>query len=1236
MLGFQPFGAIFKTYVMKRDVLFLLVLVAVFLLTLFLQYNFKDEYITRIDRQKIGEVLSTKQNKVESWFKKVSATLGEEKESVKPDFSDFQPPEGMEDVALCIYKNDRLVYWNDNKIPYNKLDTITEPGVVKLDNGWYWYLYRDITPYKAVSLILIKNTYPHDNQYLVEEFQTGFNIPADVGISLNEDEGIPVESQEEEYLFSLLPDEDVQKNSYILLFGSLYILLFFLFLIFLYELLQRRASGKKRIFWIGVVGAGLAILRYVMVVYEIPTALYDLPVFDPSHYATSFFIPSLGDLLFLLISIFFVLYLLMVYIRNKGISKNLSAVKKIMLLFIVAAVNVGWFVLCHSLLSSVIYNSNITLSFYDFFDISVYSILSIFAYLLIFVNYFLLLHILVEKISSFFSWKSFIYIYFPFLVLIGGIFFIIGYDFHIVVNLFFLVINFLYSLFLFRFPGRHYSQYVLILFITVLFITFFTEYHSDRQERQKRQILVTSLENERDRVGEYLFETIEEQMQTDPVLKDYMKKHLANEPYIHEYLQEEYFHGYFRKYEMQISVCDSNDELEVIEDNTSEIYHCYSFFENMIQEEGLQLENSNFYYLDNNSGRISYIGLVEFYDENEDTAKTLYVSLDSKLTDIHLGYPELLLDEEIVQKDRLSDYSYAKYQDNMLINRSGDFPYPTELDDRLESDKEYLFVNYKNFNHLIYSPEKDMKILISKENRSFLDLMAQFSYIFAFFFVLFITFIFLYHFPTNIKRFNNNFKNKIKISLILILLVSLVVVGAVTVYYTTQQFRDKQKETINEKLQSILVELENNLDMESELSKEHEAYLTNLLINLSNIFYVDMNLYDLDGELIASSRMQVFDQGLLGPMMDADAYEALSVNNEPRFLHTERLGNLNYHSAYIPFYNLMGEKLAYLNVPYFTRQQALKKEIYTVIMVMVNIYLFLIIIGTIVAVLVSNNITRPLYLIRNKLKQLGLNTRNEKIEYESVDEIGDLIKEYNRMVDELEKNARLLAQKERESAWREMAKQIAHEIKNPLTPMKLKVQYLKRAWDDKKPDFDKRMEQFTKAMIDQINSLSAIAGEFGDFAKMPRPQNEKIDISNHVKNMVDFFVPTENVKIQFKDETQQKCCVFADPYQLNRVMSNLLKNSIQSIPYGRQGNIEISLQKRDDFVLIAVQDNGKGVSEEIKNKLFHPNFTTKSGGMGMGLAISKKIIEDAGGEIWYETKLGKGTTFYIQLPLLSG
>jgi signal transduction histidine kinase len=393
--------------------------------------------------------------------------------------------------------------------------------------------------------------------------------------------------------------------------------------------------------------------------------------------------------------------------------------------------------------------------------------------------------------------------------------------------------------------------------------------------------------------------------------------------------------------------------------------------------------------------------------------------------------------------------------------------------------------------------------------------------------------------------------------MVLILILSLIAVGIGNIYYTTQQFQEQQRENISEKMESLIVELEDKLGAEDELNEEYRSYIESLLEKFSKVFYVDMNLYDLEGKLLSSSRPQVFERGLISRRMNPEAYHKLSDDKLPQFIHNEEIGNMRYHSAYVPFYNDRNEVLAYLNIPYFTRQKALQKEIYTIVMVIVNIYVFLIILGTVIAVLVSNTITRPLKYIQKNLGRIGLDRKNEKIDYKSHDEIGELVGEYNRMIDELEANAEKLAQTERETAWREMAKQIAHEIKNPLTPMKLKVQYLKRAWDDQVDNFDERIKQFADSMITQINTLSEIASEFSNFAKMPRARNRKLDLDNEIDKAVNLFEDTENIEINKQNESSEKVYIYADQDQISRVFSNLMKNAIQSIPAQRKGMIQI-------------------------------------------------------------------------------
>jgi nitrogen fixation/metabolism regulation signal transduction histidine kinase len=272
-------------------------------------------------------------------------------------------------------------------------------------------------------------------------------------------------------------------------------------------------------------------------------------------------------------------------------------------------------------------------------------------------------------------------------------------------------------------------------------------------------------------------------------------------------------------------------------------------------------------------------------------------------------------------------------------------------------------------------------------------------------------------------------------------------------------------------------------------------------------------------------------------------------------------------------------------------------------------------------------------MIQNRLEKVSLSKKNEKIEYKRQDEIGELVTVYNRMVDELSDSAARLAQSEREVAWREMAKQIAHEIKNPLTPMKLNVQYLQRAWKDNVEDFDVYLEKVTNSLIEQIDQLSVIATEFSNFAKMPVAKRSRIDIISKLKHTCDLHKKLPGFEIVPDFDPDRPVWVYADPDQMISVFNNIIKNAQQAIPKGRQGVLKISVKVENGTVRISFADNGNGMPDEVREKIFQPNFTTKSSGMGLGLAIVKNIITNSKGKIWFETEQGKGTTFFIELPL---
>ena len=342
-------------------------------------------------------------------------------------------------------------------------------------------------------------------------------------------------------------------------------------------------------------------------------------------------------------------------------------------------------------------------------------------------------------------------------------------------------------------------------------------------------------------------------------------------------------------------------------------------------------------------------------------------------------------------------------------------------------------------------------------------------------------------------------------------------------------------------MRSISEEIANRLANYEEVTPDLHAWLLRELHKLSNIFATDINIYNFDGELLATSRPEIFNKGIISTRMNTVAYYQLLENYVASYFQPEHIGGLSYLSAYEPIMNNKGDYMGFLNLPYFTKEDSLDQEISTFIVAFINLYVLLFLASVIVAVLVSSQITRPLSLIRDKLRGIQLGKKSEQINYSGEDEIGALVKEYNKKVDELAESAELLAKSEREMAWREMAKQIAHEIKNPLTPMKLHVQYLQRAKDEGMHISDTQFEKVTKTLIEQIDNLSDIATEFSNFAKIPKARNEVIDLVEKLKTVEELFKANPGNQISLRLNGISQLLILADREQISSAFVNLIK-----------------------------------------------------------------------------------------------
>ncbi len=1146
-------------------------------------------------------------------------------------------------IALLIYENDTLKFWSDNSIAVENWmrEVCLDTKMAKLRNGWFEVMKpqtNSSTTKTVVGLILIKNEYPYQNNYLTNEFQKDFALPAETKlITDNPNTTNQVKNSVNDYLFSFefnTANNSIDFRSYLSLLCNLIGIFFFVLFLkricFSYE--EKLGKNYSILLFISII----IVLRFLTIKFSIPENFYDFELFSPKVYAdaSSVWLTSLGDLLINMVLLFYITFFVVSEsILNKLLLRLKSANKFVLsLIFFLAYFWFSWIIT--ALFSGLIKNSNIPFSINNLFSLNLFSFVALIIIGLLLIIYFLFADKMVSVIKQFqLNNKQYLLVFILSAIVHTSISHVIGtYDMLIVFWPFVLVISI--ALIKQKYQTYSFSGTVFLVFLFSVYAVHVFNKHTTIKENESRKIYAEKLAAEQDPVAELLFQDIEKKLLSDSLLMSYVSGPEKNSADFEKRLKQQYFSGFWEKYDVRIALFDSMCAPVIRSQNA--LFDNNFYFDELIARKGEPTSCENLSFIKNPSGKISYLAKLQVLKSIKNKTKfgTLYIELDAKFISDEIGFPELLLDKNIGLTTELNNYSYAKYKNNQLINQYGKFPYSLSGLNFEENKNVFMFLNKENSNHLLYRPNEDTLIVLSKRQETVTDTVTTFSYLFAFFSLLLLTILFVRQASSGSLFKNFSFKYRIQILLVFIVLISLALFGGGTIFYIKQQFEIKNSQSISEKIHSVLVDINSKFENETKLGIGMSEYVSFVLKKCSTIFFTDINLYDAKGNLYTSSQSKVFDEGLTSKKMNPEAFLQMSILGKTEFIHDERIGKLEYLSAYIPLKNSDGKLLAYLNLPYFAKQSELEKEISGFLVALINIYVLLFALSIIAAIFISNYVTKPLKLIQDKLSKIKLGTTNELIEWKEKDEIGSLVSEYNRMILELSKSAELLAKSERESAWREMAKQVAHEIKNPLTPMKLSVQHLQRTWKDHAPDMDDKMERLTKTIIEQIDTLSSIATEFSNFAKMPKASFEKINVEQILKNTIDLFHNYSDVEIVIHNKTIENAFVLADKEQLLRVFNNLMKNAIQSIPEEREGKIDIDLQKENDCYIISIKDNGVGISNDILDKIFVPNFTTKTGGMGLGLAMVKSIVETFNGKIWFETMDNEGTTFFVSLPCI--
>lgn len=479
-------------------------------------------------------------------------------------------------------------------------------------------------------------------------------------------------------------------------------------------------------------------------------------------------------------------------------------------------------------------------------------------------------------------------------------------------------------------------------------------------------------------------------------------------------------------------------------------------------------------------------------------------------------------------------------------------------------------------------------------------------------------------------NYKRSLRTRIFISMITLVVGASVLIAGVTIYQFKEEAKELHREKLNRKENAIRANINYVLrtttypvDTESlSLIFKEKIY------EIQDIHNTEINIYDLDGYLLKSS-FATFYMDSIQTRMTPEKVEALQNSADKKYVENFKVKDQNYQSSYTYILDNYFKPIGILNLPYIEDDGFLQKELRDFLILLSEVYLFMLITAIVLAYLLSKYITSSLQTISKKITKTRLDQSNPKISYKEISyEIKPLVKAYNEMIDELEESAIKLAKTEREEAWRQMARQVAHEIKNPLTPMRLSMQSFERSFDPNDPNIQSRVKEFSKTIIQQIDNLSAIAGAFSDFAKMPAQQNESLNAVEIIKLAVDIF---NDNKIQFSSEKDNIQIKF-DRNQLIRIITNLVKNAIQATEHMESPEISVNISTEANKVIIRVQDNGPGIPEDLQERIFEPRFTTKSSGMGLGLGMVKNIVETYKGDIKLTSKPEEGTTFTLKFP----
>lgn len=1003
-------------------------------------------------------------------------------------------------------------------------------------------------------------------------------------------------------------------------------------LVFLFILVRNIRVAKKPVLAFLVLLSGLLAVRWLMVAFNYPGSYSGLPIFDPLRFASSVVNSSIGD--FILNSAFALIasgYLFFNIIQFKKLIKGRKA-HLISFLGSVIAFLFAFFslVLPFLFIETIYHNSSISLDLTGSIEFDAVRFLAFlcvtmgcFAGFLLCHSFFRLgMHYLPRK-SPFFPLAilAAAFLLFVYYTLAGR-----NYSISLIIGLFY-------------FPLLHYTRIYKSVhrfsFVTFLYFFSFVTVMSvqtalsvlaleGEDSRESKLRFANTFLVGRDVLGEYLLRESALQISKDQFLKMGFSSPFISKNSMKQKIKASFINSYFDRYYVQVELFSaSGKSLDGDSDLTALLKN---------SEKEAETQYAGIYFV---KGREPYSGkqylVVVPVEQTGLPAGFVVLKLDLKKVIPQNVYPELLVDNRFASFFGNNEYSYAFYTRDKITGSFGRFNYETQFPkDALGNVRLYAKgLVAAGFSHIGVEDEENRVVVVSSPQYSPFSVIANFALCFiAGLGVIFLTLIFLGMVSWN-RGTQLTYATRIQIFVYVGFLLPLAAVSTTTIGVIGRSAREQLNREFQERARAMADQLSNDLTVNANPERLYDFDAQ--LIYQARLADLDAAVYRPSGHLLASSQPSIFQDQLLPDLINRDAWRQIVANREETLITEESIGKLNFSNVYVALKSpTTGQLTGILSVPFFDSENSLERQQINVLANIAIIFVLIFSLFMLISFFAIKWLTFPLRWITSSLSKTTLSGQNSPLQWHANDEIGLMVNEYNRMVNNLERSKVELARSQKESAWREIAKQIAHEIKNPLTPMRLTLQRVEKFIKTGKLS-NEIAEQSVQTLLNQVEILNDIASSFSTFARMPAPILQRMDVVTLLKKVSDLHGSYPLTEIEFNETGS--IIIMGDEQLLNRVFSNIVLNAIQSADEGVRIKIRIQASANSNSCLVEIRDNGKGIDEQVREKVFLPHFSTKKSGSGLGLAIAKQGVEQSGGAIWFETHPGAGTTFFVKLPL---